>query len=58
MSVYLGGGTPSLWDPDEVAALLEALAARFALPAGAEVTIEANPESTDRARLRAWRAAG
>jgi oxygen-independent coproporphyrinogen-3 oxidase len=58
VSVYLGGGTPSLWDPDEVAALLEALGARFALPAGAEVTIEANPESTDRARLRAWRAAG
>jgi oxygen-independent coproporphyrinogen-3 oxidase len=58
VSVYLGGGTPSLWDPDEVAGLLEALAARFALPAGAEVTIEANPESTDRARLRAWRAAG
>ena len=58
VSVYLGGGTPSLWDPDEVAALLEALRARLALPGGAEVTIEANPESTDRARLRAWRAAG
>lgn len=58
VSIYLGGGTPSLWDPGEVAGLLEALAARFALPAGAEVTIEANPESTDRARLRAWRAAG
>ncbi|ABS24481.1 radical SAM family heme chaperone HemW [Anaeromyxobacter sp. Fw109-5] len=58
VSVYLGGGTPSLWDPDEVAALLAALRARLALPAGAEVTIEANPESTDRARLRAWRAAG
>jgi putative oxygen-independent coproporphyrinogen III oxidase len=58
VSVYLGGGTPSLWDPDEVAALLAALRARLALPAAAEVTIEANPESTDRARLRAWRAAG
>lgn len=58
VSVYLGGGTPSLWDPDEVAALLAALRSRLALPAGAEVTIEANPESTDRARLRAWRAAG
>ncbi|WP_242346427.1 radical SAM family heme chaperone HemW [Anaeromyxobacter terrae] len=58
VSVYLGGGTPSLWDPDEVAALLAALRERFALPARAEVTIEANPESTDRAKLRAWRAAG
>ncbi|WP_242356720.1 MULTISPECIES: radical SAM family heme chaperone HemW [unclassified Anaeromyxobacter] len=58
VSVYLGGGTPSLWEPDEVAALLAALRERFALPAPAEVTIEANPESTDRAKLRAWRAAG
>ncbi len=58
VSVYLGGGTPSLWDPDEVTALLAALRERFALPALAEVTIEANPESTDRAKLRAWRAAG
>jgi oxygen-independent coproporphyrinogen-3 oxidase len=57
-SVYVGGGTPSLWDPAEVARLLAALRARFALPAGAEVTIEANPESTDRERLLAWRAAG
>jgi oxygen-independent coproporphyrinogen-3 oxidase len=57
-SVYAGGGTPSLWDPPEVARLLAALGARFPLPPGAEVTIEANPESVDRARLEAWRAAG
>lgn len=57
-SVYLGGGTPSLWDPGEVAEVLAALRGRFALPAGAEVTIEVNPESSDPERLRAWRAAG
>jgi putative oxygen-independent coproporphyrinogen III oxidase len=57
-SLYLGGGTPSLWDPGEIAEVISAVRARFALPPGAEVTIEANPESTDRARLRAWRAAG
>jgi oxygen-independent coproporphyrinogen-3 oxidase len=57
-SLYLGGGTPSLWDPDEVAEVLGAIRARVRLPAGAEVTIEANPESCDRARLAAWRAAG
>ncbi len=57
-SLYLGGGTPSLWDPAEVAALVAAVRRRFDLPSGAEVTIEANPESTDSARLRAWRAAG
>jgi putative oxygen-independent coproporphyrinogen III oxidase len=57
-SLYLGGGTPSLWDPGEIAEVISAVRSRFALPPGAEVTIEANPESTDRARLRAWRAAG
>ncbi len=57
-SLYLGGGTPSLWDPAEVRALVRAVRARLDLPAAAEVTIEANPESTDLDRLRAWRAAG
>jgi oxygen-independent coproporphyrinogen-3 oxidase len=57
-SVYLGGGTPSLWDPDEVAEVLAAIRARLRVPARAEVTIEANPESCDPGRLRAWRAAG
>ena len=58
VSVYLGGGTPSLWDPDEVAEVLGAIRERLRVPPGAEVTIEANPESCDRGRLRAWRAAG
>jgi oxygen-independent coproporphyrinogen-3 oxidase len=58
VSLYVGGGTPSLWDPEEVAELVRAVRDRLGLPASAEVTLEANPESTDRARLRAWRAAG
>src|SRR6266508_1244263 len=58
VSVYLGGGTPSLWEPDEVAEVLVAIRARFGVPEGAEVTIEANPESCDRDRLRALRSAG
>ncbi len=57
-SVYLGGGTPSLWDAGEVAEVLAAIRDRFRFPPGAEVTIEANPESCDRERLRAWRDAG
>jgi putative oxygen-independent coproporphyrinogen III oxidase len=57
-SVYLGGGTPSLWDPDEAAEVLAAVRTRLRVPSGAEVTIEANPESCDRGRLRAWREAG
>jgi oxygen-independent coproporphyrinogen-3 oxidase len=59
-SIYLGGGTPSLWAPDEVGEVLAAIRARFAAGAAPqlEVTLEENPESSDRARLRAWRAAG
>src|SRR5512139_1081833 len=57
-SLYLGGGTPSLWDPEDVREVLGAIRERFRFPPGAEVSIEANPESCDRARLRAWRAAG
>jgi oxygen-independent coproporphyrinogen-3 oxidase len=57
-SLYVGGGTPSLWSPDEIAELISAVRARLALPAGAEVTLEVNPESSDRAPLRAWREAG
>ena len=58
VSVYLGGGTPSRWAVEEVAEVLSAIRARFGGAALAEVTIEANPESCDRARLAAWRAAG
>jgi len=57
-SLYLGGGTPSLWDPDRVGEVIAAVRARFELPPGAEVTLEANPESCDPARLRAYRDAG
>jgi putative oxygen-independent coproporphyrinogen III oxidase len=59
-SIYLGGGTPSLWAVDEVAEVVEALRARFAAGAAEalEITLEVNPESCDGERLRAWRAAG
>jgi oxygen-independent coproporphyrinogen-3 oxidase len=59
-SVYLGGGTPSLWAPDEIGEVLAAIRRRFSRGAAPdlEVTLEVNPESSDRDRLRAWRAAG
>jgi putative oxygen-independent coproporphyrinogen III oxidase len=57
-SVYLGGGTPSLWEPAEVGKLLQAVARALPLRAGAEVTLEANPEVADTARLEGYRAAG
>jgi len=56
VSVYFGGGTPSLWDPESVARVLAAVAARWNAPA--EVTLEANPTDVDAAHLAAWHAAG
>ena len=57
-TVYLGGGTPSLLTPEQVGGLLEALAHRFGLAPGAEITLEADPASFDRDRLQGWLAAG
>ncbi len=57
-SVYLGGGTPSLWAPALVARLLDGVRARLPLAPTAEVTLEANPEVADVARLEGYRAAG
>ncbi|NWQ58853.1 RSAD1 protein, partial [Neopipo cinnamomea] len=57
-SVFFGGGTPSLASPHTIAAVLEAVAGAAHLPASAEVTLEANPSSTDTSRLTSFRAAG
>ncbi len=57
-SVYLGGGTPSLTPAPSLARLLQDLRARFQILAGAEVTLEANPEDVSPAAARAWAAAG
>jgi oxygen-independent coproporphyrinogen-3 oxidase len=56
-TLYLGGGTPSLWEPEQVARVVAAVRA-LGLPPGAEVTLEANPESADAGRLAAYAAAG
>jgi oxygen-independent coproporphyrinogen-3 oxidase len=56
-TLYLGGGTPSLWEPEGVAEVVKAVRA-LGLPEAAEVTLEANPESVDPGRLAAWRRAG
>jgi oxygen-independent coproporphyrinogen-3 oxidase len=58
LSVFLGGGTPSLFSPEGIARLLDEVRARLPLLPGAEVTLEANPGSFERERFRAFRAAG
>lgn len=57
VSIYLGGGTPSLWEPAQIARVLAAIVARFGT-APREVTIEANPTDCTEENLAAWRAAG
>jgi len=57
-TVYFGGGTPSLLPPSWVGKLLEEIDRRFELAAGAEITLEANPEGLSRQRLREYRRAG
>jgi len=57
-SIYLGGGTPSLWEPREVGRVLEGIAGLLPLAADAEISLEANPEVADTARLAGYRAAG
>ena len=57
-SIFLGGGTPSLMKPETVGAVLEAVAKNWTVPAGIEVTLEANPSSVEAERFRGYRAAG
>lgn len=57
-SVYFGGGTPSLMDPDLVGAILDAVRATWPLSNDLEVTLEANPTSVEAARFRGYAKAG
>ena len=57
-TVYLGGGTPSLLPPHLLSRVLSKVRSLFALTTEAEVTLEANPASTDPERLACWREAG
>jgi putative oxygen-independent coproporphyrinogen III oxidase len=57
-SVFFGGGTPSLMPPDTVAALLDRVRQRWAVTPDLEVTLEANPNSAEAGRFRAFAAAG
>jgi oxygen-independent coproporphyrinogen-3 oxidase len=57
-TIFFGGGTPSLLEPDEVAAIVDACRASFAVTPDAEITLEANPETVTGERLAGFRAAG
>ncbi len=57
-SVFFGGGTPSLFAANAIAAVLEGAAARLAFADDVEITLEANPGTTEHDRFAAYRAAG
>ncbi|MGZ8376550.1 MAG: radical SAM family heme chaperone HemW [Gemmatirosa sp.] len=57
-TLYFGGGTPSRLGPEGVARAIGTLEGRFHLAAGAEVTLEANPDDVTPEAVRAWQAAG
>ncbi len=58
VSVFIGGGTPSLFSPDSIDRLLAQIRSRLPLEPGCEITLEANPGTFERERFRAYRAAG
>jgi oxygen-independent coproporphyrinogen-3 oxidase len=57
-SIFIGGGTPSLFSPPGVGRLLSDIRALLPLEPGIEITLEANPGTFERARFKAYRAAG
>ena len=57
-SVFIGGGTPSLFAPEAIERLISDARARLPLAPGCEITLEANPGTFERERFRAYRAAG
>ncbi|HMA06376.1 MAG TPA: radical SAM family heme chaperone HemW, partial [Ramlibacter sp.] len=57
-SIFIGGGTPSLFSPDAVDRLLGDIRARLPLEANCEITLEANPGTFEKDRFRAFRQAG
>jgi oxygen-independent coproporphyrinogen-3 oxidase len=57
-SIYFGGGTPSLLEPQQIADLMHQAEKLFGLAAEAEVTLEANPGTIDFQRLAGFRQAG
>jgi putative oxygen-independent coproporphyrinogen III oxidase len=57
-SIFIGGGTPSLFSPQAIDRLLAEVRARLRLEAGCEITMEANPGTFEKDRFKAFRAAG
>ena len=57
-TVFFGGGTPTMLDAGELIAILDGLRERIGIAGGAEVTLEANPDTVTREDLRAFADSG
>lgn len=57
-SIFIGGGTPSLFSPATIARILDTVRALFNPPPHTEITMEANPDSSDAGKFAEFRAAG
>src|SRR5260221_12743420 len=57
-TVYFGGGTPSLLPPGRLEKILKALERKAGVDPGAEISMEANPETVDFERLKSYRDLG
>jgi oxygen-independent coproporphyrinogen-3 oxidase len=57
-SIFLGGGTPSLMQPQTVGAILDSIGKHWRVAPDVEVTLEANPTSVEATRFQGYRAAG
>ena len=57
-TIFIGGGTPSLFSPEAIDRLLTAIRTRIGVEPEAEITMEANPGTFERERFRGYRSAG
>lgn len=57
-TIYFGGGTPSLMRPQTIAAILNKIAALWSVQQNCEITLEANPSSSEMEKFRAFKSAG
>ncbi len=58
VTIFFGGGTPSLFQPSSIGAILDAAQNAFGISRDAEITLEANPGTVDQGKLRGFRVAG
>jgi len=57
-TIFFGGGTPSLMEPKDIGRVIKAIDNKFGLTEDCEITLETNPDTVDKEKLAAFKAAG